>query len=377
MTDYRIPLFWPHIPESLLLDLRETLSTRWIGQGPKVEEFEHKIGKKFGLGYPLMTNSGTSALELAYDLIGVGPGDEVVTTVLTCTATNIPLLRRGAKLVFADIDPESLVITNGMVEKVITRRTKAIVGVSLGGIQCDLGGFDVPVVIDAAQAVGHNNGDYLIYSFQAIKHFTTADGGLLNCPDEETHHRAKLLRWFGIDRDRKRAYDWQAYKEREMTFDIEVLGYKFQPTDVAATFGLAGLRDYDYILAYRKSIFDIYKSELNNQYGITIVDGKNNVCWLATLLVDDRDGLVRWLDGCGIETNLVQIRNDLFKVFGGERRDLPNMNAVEGRYLSIPINTKITLEDAHEVADRIQQYYRLSRKDKKWTPSPSSCKNST
>lgn len=358
MNNYRIPLFWPHMPVDAAAHLNQTLNTRWIGQGPKVDEFEEAFGAKFGVSYPVMVNSGTAALEIAYDLVGIEPGDEVITTALTCTATNIPLLRRGARLVFADIDPNTLVLTNDTVMEKLTPRTKAIVGVSLGGIMCDLYGFNVPVIIDAAQALGQINGDYTTYSFQAIKHITTGDGGLLRCPDEYLQHRAKLLRWFGIDREKKRAYDWQAYREREMTFNIETLGYKYQPTDIDATLGLLGLRDYDSILWWRKGIFDIYKALLDDQYGIQVVDGPCNVYWLATLLVDNRDELVKFLDQAGIETNLVQVRNDLFSVFGGQRQYLPNLDSIEGRYLSIPLNTHVSMADAEEVAHRILRFYR-------------------
>jgi len=350
-----INLFHPHVPKNLHSMLGEVLKTRWLGQGPLVEKFEEEIGKKFGLKYPLFVNSGSSALELAYELLDLKPGDEVISSVLTCTATNIPLIRRGVKIIWADVDPHSLVTTQEIVEKLITPKTKAIVGVSLGGIKCDIKS-DLPVVIDACQAIGHNNGDMTIYSFQAIKHFTTADGGLLNVNDEKLYERAKKLRWFGIDRDLKKRNEWQAHKNREMTCDIEEAGFKYQPTDIDACFGLAGLEDYDDIIARRETIFEYYKRELNGYNGIEVVDGKDNLYWLCGLILHDldRDEFAKRLLDKGVETNVVHLRNDIFTLFGGKRLNLPNMNYIEDKYIYIPLHTKISFSDSERVVKAIK-----------------------
>lgn len=355
--EYKVPLFYPHVSEAQRKAVNETLKTRWIGQAGKVDQFEDDIKYKFGRAFPVAVNSGTSALELAYDLVGIGEGDEVITTVLTCTATNIPLLRRRAKIVFADINPKTLCIDLDDVRKKVTNRTKAIVGVNLGGIEHDVTDMyvkDLPIITDAAQGIGQTNGDYVIYSFQAIKHFTTGDGGMLFTPTFYKYKKAKLLRWFGIDRERKQQNDWQPYKKREMTFDIEHPGYKFQMNDVAASMGIEGLKEYDNIIKYRKNIFDFYKKSLNKVEGISVVDGRNNVYWLATLLVEDRDGFAKMLKNRGVETNLVQVRNDIYKVFGSKRLDLPNMNELEDKYISIPLHNVMTMEDAEYVVESIK-----------------------
>lgn len=351
----KIPLFYPYVSDKARRSVMDTLKTKWIGQGPKVDEFEKALEEKFRRNYAVCVNSGTAALELAYELVGIKEGDEVVTTPLTCTATNIPLLRRGAKLVWADIDPDTLNMSKASENEKITDKTKAVVGVNLGGIQHELAKINnIPLITDSAQGIGLKNGDYVIYSFQAIKHFTTGDGGVLFCPDEETYQRARKLRWFGIDRDKKRAYDWQAYKEREMTFNIEEPGYKWHMNDIAASMGIEGLKDYDAILDHRRMIFDLYKNELDGMDGIKIVDGKNNVYWLATLLVDRRDDFVKKMDAAGIETNLVHVRNDIFNVFGGDRYYLPNLDSIEDKYISIPLNTMVSINDAHYIIKQIR-----------------------
>ena len=265
-----------------------------------------------------------------------------------CTASNLPLIRRGCKLIWADIRKDTLNLDNEDVQQKMKDNpdVKAIMNVHLGGIESDICDPFVIVINDAAQALGiyRPQNDYNCYSFQAIKHITTGDGGMITVNDEEKYKKAKLLRWFGIDRERKKKNNWQAFKEREMVFDIEIPGHKRQMTDIAASMGIAGLEDYDKILNYRKKIFDIYK--LIKVDGFTLVDGEKNVYWLATVLVDKRDDFVKKLHDYKIETNLVQIRNDIFNIFGGKRQDLPNMNWVEDRYISIPLHNKMTIKDA-------------------------------
>ena len=350
-----IDLFYPYIPEEVFAEVLNVLKSRWIGQGPKVDEFENKFKEKFGVQYPVSMNSGSAALETAFDLIGITNGDEVIATPLTCTASNIPILRLGAKIVWADIREDTLCMDVNDVKRKLTPKTKAIVNVHLGGIENDLGEMPVPVVSDSCQALGVFVGDYVCNSFQAIKHITTADGGMLSCPDEQTYRKAKLIRWFGIDREKKGKNNWQGYRERAMTFDIELYGYKRQMTDIAAVMGIIGLTKYDYVIEYRKKLFDLYKKLLSGVDGIKIIDGKKNTYWLFTILVDRRDDFSRKLFKHDIDTNLVQIRNDVYKIFGGRRQDLPIMNYVEDKYISLPLTMKMTEEDVRFICNVINQ----------------------
>lgn len=351
-----IDLFRPYIPAEARAAVDEAMHTRWIGQGPKVDEFEKAFETLFHVKHAVSVNSGTSALETAYDLCDLKAGDEVISTPLTCTATNLPLLRRGVKIVWADIDPKTLNISQRSVNEKLTSKTKAVIQVHLGGIPCDIKTpADVPVISDACQALGVFRGDYSCFSFQAIKHITTGDGGIIVCPTEETRHRARLLRWFGIDRDRKIANNWQAYKERKMTFDIEEIGCKRHMTDLQAAMGIEGLKKLDFVMDHRKKIFSIYKQRLTDITGITLIDGPGNVLWLATVLVEDRDNFARVMFEADIDTNVVQVRNDIYKVFGGQRTDLPNMNALEHMYLSIPLGVHVSEEDAHYICDTIRK----------------------
>lgn len=358
--NYKIPLFYPYIPkEKILKQIEDTLNGRWLGQGPKVNQFEKKFGEVFGYEFPLMLNSGTSALELTYHLIGLKEGDEVIVPILDCTAGQMGLKRRGVNIVFADID-DNLNIDPEDVKRKITSKTKAVVGVHLGGIPFNTTLNDVckqhniPLIVDAAQHFDHCDGDYICYSFQAIKHFTTCDGGMLILNNVETYKRAKLLRWFGIDRDLKEKNNYQAWQHREMTFDVFEAGFKFQPTDIDACFGLAAIEDLDKIINHRKKLADLYVKYLPKECK-PICGG---TYWLMGILTERRDDLADYLTSKNIDNNLVHLRNDIYSVFGGKRENLPKMNEFESQYLYLPLNTHVKDEDVLYICKCIQEFYK-------------------
>lgn len=350
-----IDLFYPFVPKSAIEAVSDTLRSRFIGQGPRVDEFEQEFSKKFGLHYAVALSSGTAALQTAYDLIGLEKGDEVISTPLTCTATNLELLRKGCKIVWADILESTLCIDPLDVKSKITNKTKAVVQVHLGGIKADVGKLHIPVVSDACQALGIFTGNYTCCSFQAIKHISTGDGGMIVVESQKEYHDAKLLRWFGIDREKKIANNWQAYQCRKMTFDIELPGTKRHMTDIAASMGLEGLKYYDIVIKHREKIFDIYRYRLKDFPGIKLIDGLQNTYWLATLLVEKRDDFARMMFEADIDTNVVQVRNDIYKIFGGKRADLPTMNKIEEQYISIPLNMNVREEDANYICNCIDK----------------------
>ena len=195
-----VPMFYPHIPKNSLKSLKKVLAGRWIGQGPLVDIFEKKFEKRFTKNLPcIAVGSGTDALHLAYLLAGLKKNDEIICPVFTCTATNIPLLYIGAKIKFADIDPNTFNISIDHVKKLITKKTKAIVFVNYGGLPCNLKELTllakknkIKLIQDAAQSLGatYNKkpiteyADFTIFSFQAIKQISSGDGGLLCIKDK-------------------------------------------------------------------------------------------------------------------------------------------------------------------------------------------------
>lgn len=344
-----IPLFGVYMPPEAYGEVFNVLNSGVIGMGYKVQEFEEDFAKKFDQQYCVSMNSCSAALETAYELAGIKAGDEVISSPLTCQITNLILLRMGAKIVWADIRRDTLCLDREDVLRKITPKTKAIVNTHLGGVESDLGEMPVPVISDAAQALGIFKGDYTCCSFQAIKQITTGDGGMLVVKNEDEYKKSKLMRWFGIDRDKKNE---EGYKLRPMTFSVDSIGYRRETNSIAAALGIAGLKHYDEVIAYRKKLFDLYNKLLK----VPVIDGDNNTYWLCTILVENRDEIAKKLMKYnGVETNIVHVRNDSYDIFGG-RAKLPNMDWVEDKYLSLPLNMKITEEDVIFISNSINQW---------------------
>lgn len=356
-----IVLLHPHMPATAIEAVTEVLKTRWIGQGPKVEQFEQEFSAKFCQGLPaLAVGSGTDALHLAYLLAGVEAGDEVITPVFTCTATNIPFLYMGAKVVFADIQADTMNIDPADVRRRITPKTKAIVCVHYGGLPCDMAELqsiarehNLALIEDAAHAVGAayqgasigSISDFTMFSFQAVKHITTGDGGMVVMKNPDLIEKARRLRWFGIDRKAKQGGIWQN--------DIKEVGYKYQMTDIAAAMGLAALAEIDETLALRRRLFTTYERGLAGIPGVTLVGAQRpdrvHGAWLCTVLAENRVQLQAKLREQNIESAQVHYRNDRYSILGGRRPDYPNMDAVEDRYLVLPLHTKMSLADVERV----------------------------
>ena len=178
---------------------------------------------------------------------------------------------------------------------------------------------------------------------------------MLVCQNEEDYKRAKRLRWFAIDREQKQRRDWQAWDRRGITFDQEEMGWKYQPTDIDACFGLAALPTFrTRELAHRHALARAYREHLKGCPGVDLLKGEGSADWLFMVLVrGDRDALAGYLLKHDIETNVAHIRNDVFQVFGGHRHDLPGMASVEYRYLCLPMNSKVSLENVEFICQKI------------------------
>ena len=363
-----IVLFYPHVSEKAKKSVMETLDSRWIGQGPKVKLFEENFSKKFGSNSPaIAVGSGTDALHLSYMLAGLKPGDEVIAPVFTCTATNIPFLYMGVKIKFADIDVDTMNIDTNHVRQLMTSKVKAIVCVHYGGLPCDMDElksiadeWGIPIIEDAAHAVGAKYkgvdigsiSDFTMFSFQAIKHITTGDGGMVVIKDKELVDKAERLRWFGIDRKAKQAGIWEN--------DITEIGYKYQMTDIAAAMGIVSLAEFDEQSKLRKTLFRTYSEELANCDRLRVVGNgftdREHAAWLFTVIVEDRYKLQEKLRDNKIESNQVHFRNDRYSIFKEftDGKKFPNMDKVEDDYLVLPLHTKMTVEDVRKVCSVIK-----------------------
>lgn len=334
-----LKLFKPFISQTARENVQRVLNTNYITEGEEVKLFEQELYDKLGKKC-LTVNSGTSALELAYELAGIKEGDEVIVPVLTCTATNLPLVRRKAKIIFADIDYDLNVNIQDVKSK-ITPKTKAIVFVHFGGNNRGLadlvaicGERNITLIEDAAQAIGSNywgQGDFTAVSLQAIKTITAGDGGLLTCKKDEDYEKAKRLRWFGIDRD-------------DRTRDITEAGYKYHMNNINAAIGRGNFMYLGELMHHIHALGDVYRS-----YGLFAHP------WLAGGLTEEYHKLKGALNEEGYECDQHHYRNDKYAIFGG-RRNLPIMDSLETRYFFVPLHCGVTLEVAHKIGKICQKY---------------------
>lgn len=362
-------LLHPYLPVAAKDRARAQMDSRWIGQGPLVDEFEREFRRVISYGHvPVAVNSGTAALHLAYILAGIKTGDLVVGPVFTCSATYSGALYQGAKPVFADIERDSLNIDPSHVAALFEQygeQIKAIVAVHYAGFPANLARlhaiakqWNVPVIEDAAQAIGARYkgtpigaiSQFTAFSFQAVKTLSTCDGGLLTISDPLLEEKAKRLRWFGIDRKAKFEDRWKK--------DIWEVGYKYQLTDVEAAMGLEGLKELDSIIGYAKRLWLTYQQELKDVPGIKLLYPDNNDIepsyWLATFDVDRREALKTKLLEHQIESNEVHFRCDRYTVYGGRVYNCQNMDYMESRYLVLPMHQLMTVEDVVRVCDVVK-----------------------
>ena len=362
-----IPLFKIRIPENIGAKLQEVFDKGMITEGVYSDEFESKFGDYINNKYVSLANSGTSALTLAYILSNVQPGDEVITTPMTCMATNEPIHNLGAKIIWADIDPNTGNLDPNDVRKKITSKTKAVVGVHWAGMPFDIDSmaqigkeYNVKIIEDAAHALGAKyNGqligthsDHVCFSFQAIKHLTTVDGGAITSKSEEDNYRIRKLRWFGLDRK---------YPNSKWTQDITESGYKFHMNNINASIGLEQLKGIDEVINAHKANHRFYEQNIDNKKIKKMVEAKNSEssCWIYTVLTKDREDLQKYLLQNGIASDVVHVRNDTYSVFKQYRQPEGSLKGCDefcSQHLNIPVGWWLTEEQRKYIVDVINTY---------------------
>jgi dTDP-4-amino-4,6-dideoxygalactose transaminase len=359
-----IPIIKPFLPpkETLMPRLEEILYSGYIAEGETVIEFEKKIGELLGNPFCLTVNSGTAALHIALNLIGVKFGDEVISTALTAEPTNTTIALTGASVVFADVEYETGLISPNSIEANITPNTKAIMVVHYAGMVCDMDSinaisekYHIPIIEDAAHAflskynnkyIG-NNSPYTCFSFQAIKHLTTIDGGLICLKNEEEYTRARKMRWFGLDK-----------KVPRLESDITEAGYKYHMNNVNATVGLVQL---DFL---NENVFQYiengkyFDKALQNCKGVTLLPYHKNTqpCyWLYTLKVERRADFIKKLAENGISASPLHLRNDKHSVFKAPKNKTPNLDLFYEEFVHLPCGWWLTDTDQTKMVDVIKK----------------------
>lgn len=386
-----IPLFKVLMSDNAIKRSTEVLSSGFIGQGKVVDEFESKLSETFNFRNPVTVNSGTTALTLALRLLkkaynytyadgyysanytwnGLNDGDEVLTTPLTCTATNWSILAEGLNIKWVDVDTETLNMSLEDLKTKITEKTKVLMLVHWGGYPNDLDaideildeaekkyGFKIKVIEDCAHALGSrykfkyigNHNNLCAFSLQAIKHLTSVDGGILIPTTTDLNARARLLRWYGIDRDTERT-------DFRCEGNISEYGFKWHMNDVNAGIGIENIPG---------AIMSIKTSQLNSKfYDKTLLDipGVINLkreaqfdssCWLHTIRVENRDDFMRKMADSGITVSRVHERNDKHTCVSKYAVELPNLETVVKDMVCIPNGFWVTGDDRNYIAEKIK-----------------------
>jgi len=372
----------------------DVLDSGYIGQGAKVDEFELELKERFKNDYVVTTNSATSAEHLAIHMLkkpfkgvqfqdnqrithgkweGIEDGDEVLATPLTCTASNFPILANNLKIKWVDIDPKTLNMDLDDLARKITPKTKAIMLVHWGGYPVDLDkikeiqdwaefyfGFKPAVIEDCAHSFGSkfkgqpigSHGNICTFSFQAIKHLTSVDGGALVLPHSNLYNKAKLLRWYGIDRENNK-------KDFRCEADIEEWGYKFHMNDVNAVIGMENLKDVDEnVIKKHKSNAKFYDENLKDVKGVELLERDprmESAFWIYSMLVDRKQEFMDYMKECGIMVSQVHERNDIHTTVREFKTILPNLDKITPRLISIPVGWWVTEEERQYIVDCIKK----------------------
>lgn len=393
MEKRKIPFSPPDISELEVQNVEEVLRSGWITTGPRTKELERRLADFIGVNRVVCLNSATASLELALRILGIGPGDEVITCAYTYTASASVIDHVGAKIVLVDCQPDCVEIDYNALENAITENTKAIIPVDLAGIPCDYERvFDIvnrkkalfrpagkyqeaigriAVIADAAHALGASYkgkkvgsvADFSSFSFHAVKNFTTAEGGALawrtipGIDDEETY---KLLQLYSLHGQNKDALS----KDKVGNWEYDIVGtwYKCNMTDIMAALGLAQLDRYEGMLEKRKVIIAKYDAALK-PLGVKVLDHYNGehissghlyLTRVPGVTDEQRRQIIVKLAEEGIAANVHYKPLPMmtaYKKLGFDIADFPNARACYENEITLPLYTKLTDEDVCYIID--------------------------
>ena len=386
-----IPFSPPDMSEAEVLEVAEALRSGWITTGPKTKEFEKQIAAYCGTDRAVCLNSATACMEMILHVLGVGPGDEVITCAYTYTATASVTCHVGAKVVMVDTAPGSFEMDYSKLADAITEKTKVIIPVDLAGIVCDYSKVfaaveakkhlfkpandiqkafgRVVVLADAAHAFGaQQNGnmcgniaDFTSFSFHAVKNLTTAEGGALTwksipgIDDEWIYKQFQLLSLHGQNKDALAKTQLGAWE-----YDIVAPNYKCNMTDVMAGIGLAQFKRYPQMLSRRREIIEKYNAGLSGcNVEVLCHYGDNHASsghlYLVRLLgksVEERNTVITKMAERGIACNVHYKPLPMmtaYKNLGFDIANYPNAYAQYENEVTLPLHTRLTDEDVEYI----------------------------
>lgn len=370
----------PEISEDEIAEVVSTLRSGWVTTGPKTKQFEEAFAVFLGGGVEaIAVNSATAGLHLGLEAMGIGPGDEVITTTHTFTATAEVIRYLGADPVFVDIDPSTLCIDVDSVARAISPRTKAIIPVHFAGRAADMTRllalakqYGLRVMEDAAHAlpatcqsvlIGTLASDVTVFSFYANKTITTGEGGMLVTRDPEIANRARVMRLHGINRN---AFDRFTSKVPSWYYEIVAPGFKYNMTDIAASIGIQQLKKANFFQKKRAYIAALYDSALVD---LPIIlpphasPGDTHSWHLYVLRLAENANVNRDLfierlfeQGIGCSVHYIPLHlqpywRDAYKL---TPEMFPNSQKIYERTVSLPIYTRMTDADVVRVVNAVR-----------------------
>lgn len=376
-----IPFALPDIGEEEISEVVDSLRSGWVTTGPKTKRFEQDFTKFLAADVEAITvNSATAGLHLALEAVGIGAGDEVITTVYTFTATAEVIRYLGAAPVFVDIDPDTFNIDVASIEAKITERTRAIIPVHFAGLACDMDAilevahrYSLKVIEDAAHAlptryqgnlIGALHSDATVYSFYATKTITTGEGGMVVTNNHDIADRCRVMRLHGISRD---AFDRYSSKKPAWYYEVVAPGFKYNMTDIAASMGIHQLKKAVRFQQRRQEIASFYDRELN---GLPILlppqapEGGIHAWHLYVIRLKDdcsveRDDFIQKMAdkgiGCSVHFIPLHLQPYWRDIYNLRPNDFSNALHAYERAVSLPIYTKMTDKDVKRVALAIKE----------------------
>jgi dTDP-4-amino-4,6-dideoxygalactose transaminase len=376
----KVPFARPFIGEEEIAEVVDTLRSGWLTAGPKTRRFEEEFARFAGVPHALGTSSCTGALHLGLAALGIGPGDEVITSTLTFAATAHVVVHLGARPVFVDIDGHTLNLDLGAVDAAVTSRTRAVIAVHYGGRMCDMPGLlrlctnrGLHLVEDAAHAVGASLsgraagawGDVAGFSFYANKNLTTGEGGMLTTDSREVLERARTLRLQGMTRDAFRRSQGSLPSWR---YEIVAAGYKYAMSDLQAAIGIHQLARLPALQEARHHLAVRYDAGLAGTPGLSLPAAPTPdmehayhlyVVRVARTARRDRDAVFDGLVARDIEPSVHFVPLHLQPYFqdawGCRPGQFPVAEAAFREILSLPLYPSMTDDEQDRVIEAIEE----------------------
>jgi perosamine synthetase len=368
----------PMLGDTEIASVVDCLRSGWLTSGHRVKEFERDFAAYVGSAHALAVNSCTAALHLGLEAVGVKPGDEVITSPMTFTATAAVIEHLGARPVLVDCEPDTLNLDPSQLEAAITSRTRAILPVHFAGQACDMDaimaiarGRGLAVVEDAAHALPTRHrgrmvgtlGDITCFSFYATKTITTGEGGMAVTDREDYAERMRLMHLHGMSHDA-----WKRYtKNGSWAYEILAAGFKYNLTDIAASIGIAQLARADAFHARRLQIARAYSAGLSGLRGLRtpVAADECGHAWhlyvvqvVPEALTIDRDEVIRKLVAMniGVSVHFIPLHQHPYyrEKYGFRPGDLPVASTASRRILTLPLYPKMTDDDVQDVIDAVR-----------------------